>query len=162
MARNEFETEMGKMLRGLFVVAERLDDVAFNRLGGRQVKKKPYDFFGATKTGSFWGAEVKRVKSHLFPLRNFAEHQHEALAALSENNCHAWVLINWRTAKVGGKRGTGIAIWVPYFFFDTVCNRVQRDGRKSVQPADFPNNWFLARVPGGWMPHVEHPFYRYA
>lgn len=161
MARNEFEAEIGQLLKGLFVVAERLDDVAFNRLGGRQVKKKPYDFFGATKTGLFWGAEVKRVKSHLFPLRNFVEHQHEALATLSMNFCHAWVFMNWRTKKVGGSRGTGIAIWIPYCLFDTTSARVLSAGRKSLRPTDFPSEYTLVRVSKGWFLDITHPLYGY-
>lgn len=157
MARNEFEREVGDLLKGLFPIAERLDDAAFNREGLRQVRQKPWDYYGATYSGRFWAAEVKRVKSTRFPLVNFKPHQHESMIRLIHYGLLAWVFINWR---LGGSRGTGTAIWIPYLLFDVTSRGVQEKGRKSLKSDDFENFWQLERCSGGWSVPNCHPFNR--
>ena len=156
MARNEFEGEVGKFLKAKFPIAERLDDVAFNRESGRQVSKKPWDFYGASWRGKFWAAEAKRVKSPRFPVDSFRPHQHESLARLEGLGVYAWVFINWR---IGESRDTGIAIWVPYSLYMETEKEVTDDGRRSIKATDFTEYWRLSRVTGGWDVPKEHAFF---
>jgi hypothetical protein len=161
--RNEFEGEVQDLLKRTFPVVERYDDVAFNRLGGRQVKQKPYDFFGCTLHGRFFAVEVKRVKSHLFPLRNFKEHQHEGLARVASYDAWSWVFVNWRhnwrNSEIDDWSGrTGVAIWVHYGLFKLKCDEVLAAGRKSLKPSDFPQEYWLERITGGWEAGVGHAY----
>lgn len=151
---NEFQQEVSKLLRDRFFIATRLDDVAFNRLGGRVVSKKPYDFVGATEDGRFWAAEIKRVKSRRFPTALIAEHQRLALIAASNSECHSWLFINWRTNRAG------IAIWIPFEDYCDVEYINISKGVKSVTSEDFDSKWQLKRVTGGWEIPETHPLYK--
>jgi len=145
MARNEFESEIGKFLSDLFPIAERVDDVAFNRYGGHQVKQKPYDYYGCTDLGAIWVAEIKRVKSSRFPIDNLKEHQIAGLSGVAGVRGNAWLFINWRT---GGSRGTGQAAWLTYDYYMGIVGKLGE--RKSIKPNDIEAGWMLDRIPGGW------------
>ncbi|OGC94053.1 MAG: hypothetical protein A2W25_11770 [candidate division Zixibacteria bacterium RBG_16_53_22] len=144
MARNEFEREVGELLRAIYPIAERLDDAAFNRAGQRQVRQKPWDYYGATIDGKFWAAEVKRVKSPRFPLENLKPHQRAGLIVAASVGL-ALVFINWRT-----DRKAGIAIMVPFDTYYQVEQAAMANNRKSLKPKDFDSSWQLERVTGGW------------
>ena len=142
------------MLRVHFPIAERVDDAAGNRGGTFQVRQKPWDYYGCIFGGDMWACEVKRVKSTRFPLENFKEHQHEALFRLHKNLGNAWVAINWR---VGGKRGTGVAVLLPYSIFKDACDAALERGCKHLKWTDFAERWQLIRITNGWKFHSEHP-----
>lgn len=149
---NEFQQEISKLLKSTFILAYRLDDTSGNRGGTFQVSKKPFDFFGATQKGIFWGAESKRVKSERFPISNISPHQRQALIDLYNNNCLAWLFINWRT-----NNRTGKAIWIPFEDYCEIEYLAISDNRKSLKIYDFPEKWFLERISGGWKVPKEHP-----
>lgn len=144
MATNIFQKEMGVFLKDNFIIAERLDDAFKNKFGGFKVSKKPYDFFGATKRGKFWGAEVKKVKTTRFPFRNIPQHQRDALFELETNNCYGFIFINWRLPRAGK------AVWIRYLDYLELENKAKQNNRKSIKAKDFPKHWFLERVTGGW------------
>ena len=156
MARNEFEKEVSDLLKSLFPIAERVDDVAFNRAGGRQVSKKPWDYYGVTQQMHlFWVAEVKRVKATSIPFANFKEHQLQALSNVNKLGLFAWVFINWRIKRLGR---AGIAVWLPYVIFETAIDEV-KPTRSSLRHDHFHPAWRLERITGGWCVPEEHPYY---
>ena len=150
MSSNIFQNEVDKFLKNNFPVAIRFDDSGKNKFGGFQVTKKPYDFFGATKKGIYFGAEAKKVQSDRFPLNNLYQHQREALQHLESNKCKSFLLINWRRQRAGS------AIWITYKDYIAIENRILESGRKSVKPTDFEEFWFLERVSGGWIVPETH------
>lgn len=153
---NEFQREVSKLLKSTFSIAYRLDDTSGNRGGTFQVSRKPFDFFGATNKGIFWGAESKRVKSERFPIINISPHQRTALIDLHNNNCFAWLFINWR---FNHKAGT--AIWIPFDEYCEIEYVAIAEDRKSLKASDFKEKWFLSRVTGGWRVPKEHPLSNY-
>lgn len=154
MARNEFETEVGILLKSLFPIALKLDDVAFNRDGGRQVTQKPWDYYGCTKKGRFWVAEAKRVRLRSFPFANLRDHQSVALEE-AQKFAYSWLFINWR---IGGFRGTGQAVWITYREYKAVMEDIlATTGRISVRPEAFNEHWHLEKVTGGWKAPPKHP-----
>lgn len=159
MARNVFEVEIKDLLKTIFPVAERLDDSAYNREGGRQVRKKPYDYFGCTMHGRFFAAEAKMVHEprFYFPAL-FSDHQHEALALAARHDAWAWVFINWRHAVKGEWGKPGVAIWCHYCLFKETIDAALEAGRKSVKPFDFDRKYWLDRVTGGWEPGLNHAY----
>ncbi len=152
MARNEFEREVGQMLATIFPFRRRLDDVAFNRDGNRQVSLKAFDYFGCTHSGQFWAAEVKRTVQRRFPMENIREHQRAGLGQLAGYGAHAWLFINWRWSTPRA----GLAIWIPYLDY-IECEKEWKLFHKSVVPADLNSQWFLRRVAGGWRVPDNHP-----
>lgn len=153
---NEFQREVSRLLKATFSLAYRLDDTSGNRGGTFQVSRKPFDFFGATNKGIFWGAESKRVKSERFPIINISPHQRTALIDLHNNNCIAWLFINWRINKTTGK-----AIWIPFEDYCEVEYLAISEGRKSIKSLEFDSKWFLDRVSGGWKVPEGHPLRKY-
>lgn len=147
MARNVFEREVGEFLKRTFPIAERVDDVAFNRSGSRKVRAKPWDYYGCTAHGQLWVAEAKSVRNPRFPLANFYPHQHEALSKAEESGATAYVFINWRT---GGARGTGDAVMVNYSAFADAISKALGEKRASLKISDFADSTHLERVNGGW------------
>lgn len=150
---NEFQNEIGILLKQRFDVAYRLDDTSSNRFGNFQVSKKAFDYFGADSKGRFWGAEVKRTKSIRFPTINLAKHQRSSLISLEDNFCHAWLFINWRVVR------SGVALWIPFNNYAeteyiAICNK-----RKSLKPTDFDSKWFLNRVHSKWVVPETHPLF---
>ena len=153
MSTNIFQTETGQLLNRTFPICERFDDAFKNRFGDFRVSKKPYDFFGATKTGKYWGAEAKKVIVGRFPIRNLEEHQRKALSKLEDNNALAFLFINWRVKRAGE------TIWIPFEAYCEVEYRVLSKGRKSVTPNDFDEDWFLVRGTGLWTIPPNHNLY---
>lgn len=150
MATNVFQKEVGSLLASSFIISERVDDAATNRYGTFQVSKKPYDFYGATKTGKLWGAEAKMVKEPRFPVRYLTQEQRLSLSKLEDNNCLAFVIINWRYPR------TGEAILIPFGEYCLVEYNNISNARKSVKPVDFDEDWFLVRQVGGWIIPKNH------
>jgi penicillin-binding protein-related factor A (putative recombinase) len=150
MSSNIFQQEVGRLLKDSFIVSYRLDDAFKNKFGGFQVTKKPYDFYGATKSGTYFGAEAKKVKSVRFPMSNLYEHQRNALQLLTDNNCYGFLFINWRVKL------SGTAIWITYNEYIKVEEEVRQRGIKSLKPTDFNGHWFLERVSRGWSVPKEH------
>ena len=150
MSTNIFQQEVGAFLKANFIIAERLDDAYKNKFGGFQVSKKPYDFFGATKNGIFFGAEAKKIQTVRFPFINLYSHQRDALDLLGKNKCHGFLFINWRYKQAGE------AIWIEYKNYKRIENKVKKLGRKSIKPTDFNKHWFLERISGGWVVPKGH------
>lgn len=144
MARNEFETEVGKLLSVKFPFCKKIDDSAFNREGQRQVSRKPFDFFCYTPMGYFVCAEAKRTISNRLPLVNIADHQREALEFATQNNCIALLFINWR--KAPGSR-CGVAVCIPYLAFKSIEDALDK---KSISWVDIPQKFHMQRISGGW------------
>lgn len=153
MSTNIFQREISSLLRQTFPVAYRLDDAFTNREGGFQVSKKPYDFYGCTSMGIYYGAEVKKVQEVRFPIRNLEEHQRTALAKLEDNTALAFIFINWRSNRAGE------AIWIPFGKYCEVEYEVLSTGTKSLKPDDFDEDWFLTRITGGWSIPKTHKLY---
>lgn len=155
MPTNVFQREVGSLLGSVFVISERVDDAATNRYGTFQVSKKPYDFYGATKHGQLWGAEAKMVKEIRFPIRYLTQEQRESLRKLEDNNCLAFLAINWRYKQAGE------TILIPFGEYCNIeyCNVVS-NGRKSIKPDDFDEDWFLVRETGGWSIPRNHKLYK--
>lgn len=147
MPSNEFQNEVGDFLSKYYEVVHRIHDCAFNRNLGRSVTPKPFDFFGADNEDKLFGAEVKRVKSTSIPFTNFSEHQIEALLQLEENG---WIFINWRISKYGESpySRVGTAVWIDVKSFLNIYNN---NDKKSLNPYDFSDKWFLTRRTGGWI-----------
>ena len=150
MSTNIFQNETGKFLKTHFPIAIRFDDSFKNKYGGFQVTRKPYDFFGATKKGVYFGAEAKKVISVRFPIVNLYEHQRQALAQLEDNKCFAFLFINWRVQR------SGATIWITYKEYKIIENAKLLEGRKSLKPDDFDSKWFLERNSGEWTVPKEH------
>lgn len=153
MSTNIFQKEVGSFLKENFTIAARLDDSFKNKTGGFQVTKKPYDFYGATFDGKHWGAEAKMVKKTRFPIRNLELHQRDALSSLEDNNCLAFLFINWRY-KLSGK-----TIWITFSEYSEIeymalCNNI-----KSLTPDNFDTDWFLKRQSGKWIVPENHKLY---
>ena len=154
MATNIFQREVGQLLRQSFPIANRLDDAFTNREGGFQVSRKPYDFYGCTSMGTYFGAEAKKVQEIRFPIRNLEEHQRAALSKLEDNTAHAFLFINWRYTHKAGE-----AIWIPFHQYCAVEYLVLSTGTKSLKPDNFDEDWFLKRVTGGWSIPETHNLY---
>lgn len=90
------------------------------------------------------------VKTNRFPIRNLEEHQRYALAHLEDNNCLAFLFINWRNNKAGS------AIWITFKDYSEIEYIVLSDGVKSLKPDNFTDEWFLKRVSGGWIVPDNH------
>src|SRR4030067_2353920 len=140
---NIFEQECHAFLSNLFPICMRLPDIAYNRYGGRQTSKRPWDFYGCTEYGVFWVAEAKSVRAKRFPKVNLRPEQREALHKVEENGGHAFILINWRIRQPPA----GYAVCVPFNIYQRCENGLEL---KSVAPIDIPHMWFLKRVSGGW------------
>ena len=148
MARNEFEVEAGDLLRMYFPVVHRIADAAFNRKLGRQVSKKPFDYFGTDSDGRAIAAEAKRVKVNRFAFNNLPDHQYDALNSWSEAGGNTMFLLNFRV-KGPGKR-CGRAFWIPFAEYKALKTYVTALGRKSIKPDDIPEWCELERIKGGW------------
>lgn len=105
------------------------------------------------KNGIHWGAEAKMVKEKRFPTINLKLHQRKALSNLEDNNCLAFLFINWRY------KSTGETIWIPFEEYCSIEYVVISSGRKSVNVNDFEKHWFLERITGGWEVPSTHPLY---
>lgn len=154
MTSNIFQKEMGKLLEHAFPISERISDAANNRYGSFQVSKKPYDFYGATKEGVLWGTEVKMIKSPRFPVHNIPMHQRDALSKLADLGCMPLLAINWRCG-----RASNDAILANFSDYADIEYLIISDKRKSLKPQDFPQNWFLHRIVGGWEIPDTHYLY---
>jgi penicillin-binding protein-related factor A (putative recombinase) len=154
VARNEFETEVGEFLKENFPMACRIDDVAMNRHGGRQVSKKPYDYYGSTIDGIIWVAEAKRVKSRSFTFGLFKEHQHAGQASC---NGFSFVFLNFRVKSGGCPCGT--AWWLPYQEFVNLIELARSFGRSSIAEAYIDKKFALKRKTGGWDVDDKHPLF---
>lgn len=148
MARNEFEAEAGNLLGEHFPFVHRIADAAFNRSMGRQVSRKPFDYFGVNSEGRAMAAEVKRVKVNRFAFQDLKSHQFDALDAVRATGGNAILLLNFRVKATGARCGR--AFWVPFPEFKLIMARTTALGRKSMRPSDIPSGLELARIKGGW------------
>ena len=148
MARNEFETEVGKLLELEYPFVHRIADAAFNRNMGRQVSKKPFDYVGASWPGKIAVAEAKRVKVNRFAFADLKDHQREALKAIWDIKGDAILFVNFRVKDPG--RRCGRAFWIPYGVFEDIEEACLKSGRKSMTPDHIPDFCELERVTGGW------------
>lgn len=155
---NIFQQEIGSFLKERYLIAERLDDANRNRNNTFQVSKKPYDYFGALSNGKFWGAEVKKVATTRFPLSNLSQDQRKSLMVLEDNNCLAWIFLNWRFRDKLHR--VGYAIWIPFSDYCDVEYLAVSDGRKSLKPSDFDKQWFIGREAARWIVPYYHPLYK--
>lgn len=143
--RNEFQDEAGQFLRSRFKVCFRFDD--------SYARPRPFDFFGQTKKGKFWVAEVKRVKTHRFPVGNISTNQREFAEFFTEEGGYYWLMINWR------ELGTGRACWIPWELYRDIEEYRMSRGKRSINPRNFDVEWFLKRITGGWEIDDAHPFW---
>lgn len=150
MARNEFETEVGKLLESQYPVIHRIADAAFNRNLGRQVSKKPFDYFGSNGSGTIVAAEVKRVKVNRFSFSDLSDHQRNALRDVWDCNGRAILFVNFRVKSPGLRCGR--AFWIPFGAFMEIEERCTDLGRKSMTPDHIPTFCELDRISGGWVP----------
>lgn len=148
MARNEFETETGILLARHFPVVHRIADAAFNRNLGRQVVKKPFDYFGITQKGAPFAAEAKRVRAHRFSFKALVEHQYEALGDFSCAGGLSLMFINFRVKRPGQRCGR--AFCMPFQAYQELVRSRADVGRKSMRPEHIPTQYELARISGGW------------
>jgi penicillin-binding protein-related factor A (putative recombinase) len=148
MARNEFEREVGDLLRMHFPFVHRIADAAFNRNLGRQVSKKPFDYFGINADGRAMATEVKRVKVNRFAFQDLKEHQFDALDAVWATGGNAILFLNFRVKAPGARCGR--AFWIPFEEFKIIKGMAATAGRKSMRPSDIPACRELARIKGGW------------
>ena len=149
MARNEFETEVGHLLTKYFPVVHRIPDAAFNREMGRQVSKKPFDYFGSTWFGTLVAAEVKRVKVNRFSFSDLKDHQRDALKDVRDAIGQAILFVNFRVKSPGFRCGR--AFWIPFQVFMEIEALCFDLGRKSMTPDHIPDFCELDRVKGGWV-----------
>lgn len=148
MARNEFETEAGDLLKEYYPVIHRIADAAFNRKLGRQVSKKPFDYFGTDSDGRGIAAEAKRVKVNRFAFNKLSDHQYNALDAWNKVGGNAMFLLNFRVREPGKRCGR--AFWIPFNEYKVLKKSITAEGRKSIRPDDIPEWCELERVKGGW------------
>lgn len=148
MARNEFETEVGKLLEKEYPFVHRIADAAFNRNLGRQVSKKPFDYFGSTEKGTVVVAEAKRVKMSRFPFSKLADHQRRCLEDVWNICGRSILFVNFRVKTPGAICGR--AFWIPYGIFMKIEATCIASGRKSMTPDHIPGYCELKRIKGGW------------
>lgn len=148
MARNEFETEVGKLLNEKYPFVHRIADAAFNRNMGRQVSKKPFDYVATTLSGIMVAAEVKRVKVNRFSFSALSDHQRDALKSIWNSGGIAVLFINFRVKSPGIRCGR--AFCIPYGTFEAIEDACILSGRKSMAPDHIPSIWEMDRVVGGW------------
>jgi len=140
--KTPFESEIGKMLSGMYPFVHRIMDV----MGKRFISKKPADFVACDWNGTFIILEAKSTRTGMFEFVKIPSHQREALTTIA-NTKHGTAVL---ALNLRGKRNPGKAWMIPWDFWSSWEKLWPKKSIRLDEAVEQFGRFELKRITGGW------------